>query len=74
MRFVVAVLAFIGVAIATWIAVMAGYVIFTTVTGFFDREGAAAMGFAFTIGPFCALIAGTLAAILVLRRYRRKAG
>ena len=47
----VAVLMFVLGAVAGWIVAMGGYIVWTELLGGFDREGAIAMGVAFTIGP-----------------------
>lgn len=70
----VAVLMFVLGAVAGWIVAMGGYIVWTELLGGFDREGAIAMGVAFTIGPALGLVTGIAGAIWAVRRGRRAAG
>ncbi|HYF53522.1 MAG TPA: hypothetical protein VEA41_04625 [Salinarimonas sp.] len=55
-----------------WALSMGGYVLYFSITGRVDREGAAAMGVAFGIGPLVGLALGIgLAAAVALRSRRR---
>jgi len=51
-----------------------GYIIATTYFGVFDRDGGGAMGAIFIMGPVCALVVGTVAAVIVARRSARPIG
>lgn len=44
------------------------YILATNYFGLVDRDGGGAMGAIFIIGPLCALLVGTIAAIVVARR------
>ncbi len=68
LRFLLGLAAFIGTVVAVYVAVLLGYDAWAEATGFFDREGATAMGVAFTIAPMVSLLAGGIAAVLVFRR------
>ena len=67
-RVLFAFLAFVGAVIAGYVACFLVYIFCTSVLGWFDREGAWAMGVAFGIGPFVALLCGVVAAIIVIVR------
>jgi len=58
-----AMLAFVGGVVLGWILAMVGYVAWFELTDTIDREGAAAMGMAFGIGPMIGLITGVFAAL-----------
>ncbi len=47
------------------------YFVATTFFGLVDRDGGGAMGAFFILGPVCALVAGTVAAIIVAKRTAR---
>lgn len=63
--------AFLGALVVTWIAAMAVYVLGASLGWFFDRDGGAAMGTAFVIGPSLGILMGLLAALVVGLRARR---
>lgn len=62
------VVAFVLGLIAGEAVPIVGYIIATTYFGVFDRDGGGAMGAIFIMGPACALVVGTVAAIIVARR------
>ncbi|MGH6615282.1 hypothetical protein [Sphingomonas sp.] len=66
-------LGFIGGVVAGYLACVLAYLFWTVVLGGFDREGAWAMGVAFGIGPFVALLSGIAAALWIGLRKRRRA-
>lgn len=49
---------FVGGLVAGYVACFLAYLFFTAILGWHDREGAWAMGVAFTIGPFFGLLCG----------------
>lgn len=61
----------LGVALG-YCLILAGWVAYMNVFDVFDREGAMTMGFAFTIGPIGAIIAGVLGAVWFVRMAGRK--
>lgn len=65
-----AVVAFVVGAVAGWVAVMVGYVVYVEAFDVFDREGAMAMGAAFGIGPVAGVALGIAAAVWVVTRLR----
>lgn len=67
-----ALLAFLAAAIVFWFLTMVVYVVGSELQWWRDRDGGVAMGFAFTIGPFFALIGGGIAAVVVVVRRRRR--
>lgn len=67
-RGLLTVLAFLAGAFAGLVLSFLAYLALTTFGGIFDREGAMAMGFAFTIGPIVAVICGVAAAVWAARR------
>lgn len=67
-RFLKAALAFIAGVVLGWIASVLFYLLGSSLGWWNDREGAVAMGFAFTIGPAVGVILGLVLAILVARR------
>ncbi len=67
-RALLAILGFVGAAIAGYVACFLVYIFCTSALGWFDREGAWAMGVAFGIGPFVALVCGAVAAIVIAIR------
>ena len=67
-RTLLAILGFAGAAIAGYIACFLAYIFCTSVLGWFDREGAWAMGVAFGIGPLVALLCGMVAVIVIAVR------
>ena len=58
--------AFGGGFVGGYVLSFAVYVFFTGALGWFDREGAWAMGVAFTIGPFVGLVCGAGLALWAL--------
>lgn len=70
-RFLLVSLAVLAAAVLGWIAAMAIYVTGTSAGWWFDRDGGVAMGFAFAIGPFLAILAGIVAGIWAAWRTRR---
>lgn len=68
-----ALLGFLGGAVAGWGVCLLGYIVATAWFGHHDFEGATGMGTAFIIGPFVGLLTG-IAAALWLGRRRGKAG
>jgi hypothetical protein len=66
-----AVVAFAVGAVAGWIAVMVGYIVYVEAFDVFDREGAMAMGAAFGIGPVAGVALGIAAAVWAVGRLRR---
>src|SRR5262245_20333641 len=69
--FVIAVLGFVVGAAATYAVVLFGTLAAWHVLGVVDRDGGGAMGLAFVIAPFFALIGGAAAAIAAGSRARR---
>jgi hypothetical protein len=53
---------------------IASYIVATNYFGVFDRDGGGAMGAIFLMGPVCALLVGTIAAVIVAKRTRREGG
>ncbi len=73
MTVLLAFLAFLGGIVLGWVGVMIAYIIATVAFGYFDREGATAMGLAFTVGPFVGLLTGiAAAAFVIIRRANRR--
>ena len=58
-----AVLGFLGGAVAGWVVCILVYIIVTSWFDYRDFEGAAAMGTAFTIGPAFGVLTGILGAL-----------
>lgn len=67
-KFFLVLAAFVGAAGLGYGLCLLGYIAYTSLTGFIDREGAMAMGVAFLIGPVVALVCGIVAAIWAARR------
>ena len=67
-KFFLVLAAFIGAAGLGLGLCLLGYIAYTSLTGFVDREGATAMAVAFFIGPVVALVCGIVAAIWTARR------
>jgi hypothetical protein len=63
-----AALGFAGGAAAAYLGCFIVYIVATEAFGLFDREGAWAMGVAFTIGPLVALVVGTAVALWLAKR------
>jgi hypothetical protein len=63
-----AMLGFLGGAVAGWAACLLVYIMATSLFGYHDFEGAAAMGTAFMIGPVVGLLTGIAAAVWLGRR------
>jgi hypothetical protein len=68
-------LAFVGGAVAGWVAALIAYIVYFEMTDAIDREGGTAMAVAFALGPLLGVIVGTVAAIITARAVsaRRKA-
>lgn len=62
------VLAFLAAVVAGYGLSILGYILVTSAGLAFDRDGGLAMGVAFMIGPFVAIVCGVAAAIFVARR------
>jgi hypothetical protein len=62
------ILGFIGGAVAGWVVCILLYIAATSVFGYHDFEGTAAMGTAFTIGPAIGVLTGILGALWLSRR------
>ena len=60
--------AFIAGLVAGEGIAIAGYIIATNLFGFFDREGAGAMGTVFVIGPVFAIVLAILFAVIAAKR------
>jgi len=67
-KFFLVLAAFIGAAGLGLGLCLLGYISYTSLTSFVDREGAVAMSVAFFIGPVVALVCGIVAAIWAARR------
>lgn len=67
-KFFLASAAFIGAAGLGYGLCLLGYILYSELTDFYDREGAVAMSVAFFIGPAVALACGIVAAIWTARR------
>jgi Flp pilus assembly protein TadG len=63
-----ALVAFVAAALVIWCLAMAVYVTGSALRWWQDRDGGLAIGFAFTSGPFFALIGGVIASVMVLAR------
>lgn len=63
-------LAFLAGVVAGWLCAVAIYIAATNWFGYFDRDGGAAMGTIFMLGPTAGLLFGIAAAIAVVRRRR----
>ncbi|WP_034161631.1 hypothetical protein [Sphingomonas sp. ERG5] len=66
-------LGFIGGVVAGYLTCFLAYLFWTVMLGGFDREGGWAMGLAFGIGPFVALLSGVAAALWIGLRKRGRA-
>ena len=68
-----AVLVFLASFVGCWIAASAAALIFGSLAGVSQAEGAYAMGAVFLIGPAAGLVGAVIVTALVIRRGRRKA-
>lgn len=68
-----AALAFLIGLVMGWGGALVAYVVVTITTGFVDRDGGAAMGVAFGIGPIVGLTLGTIGALVAVWRTRARA-